>query len=309
LPFDARRQGSEKESLEQSELGKYERIVQPFGETVVGPLGEKAPASASQTIQYTEAVSLEAHGTATLSGTAGTPRLDSEIIQKHSTAPFYSDHPARRDLLNRKAAAETIATIIENVWKEDAKEEDIDRTFMVHLHGRWGSGKTSILNFLKDALLSQSANNSSEKGSPLSISLDPSWVIVEYNAWRNQNLGPAWWTLMEAVYRQARDQLGGCRRLWLILRDRLWRMRCSYARYSFAAALAVVLGLSLIWLWRASLFGAERPWFVDGLKIIGSIIGLIVAVFAFGHNYGIGSARTAKSYLELSRDPLSSTES
>jgi len=91
---------------------------------------------------------------------------DNEVIRKHSTAPFYSDHPARWDALNRKAVAESIATMVENVWKEDAKEENIDRTFMVHLHGRWGSGKTSILNFLKVALLSHSASKSSNKGSP-----------------------------------------------------------------------------------------------------------------------------------------------
>jgi tetratricopeptide (TPR) repeat protein len=233
---------------------------------------------------------------------------DRETIEKHSTAPFYSDHPARRDLLNRKAVAETVATMIENVWRGDVKEENIDQTFMVHLHGRWGSGKTSILNFLKNALLSQNSVKSSNNGSLLRKQPDPVWVIVDYNAWRNQNLGPAWWTLMEAVYRQARDQLGGWlrpRAIYLILRDRWWRVRSSYAPYALAAVLAIVLAILLIWLWRADLFEPGKPWFVDGLKIIGSIIGLIVAVFAFGHNYQIGSARTAKSYLELSRDPLS----
>jgi hypothetical protein len=64
-----------------------------------------------------------------------------------ATTPFYSDHPAQRDLLNRKAVAETIATMIESVWREDDREELNDRSFIVHLHGRWGSGKTSILNF------------------------------------------------------------------------------------------------------------------------------------------------------------------
>jgi hypothetical protein len=38
--------------------------------------------------------------------------------------------------------------------------------------------------------------------------------------------------------------------------------------------------------------------------MLGSMVGVAAAVFAFGLNYQVGSARTAKSYLELSRDPL-----
>jgi tetratricopeptide (TPR) repeat protein len=234
-------------------------------------------------------------------------KTNSAIVQTYSTAPFYSDHPARKDVLNRKAVAETIATMIESVWKEDAKQEHIDRTFMVHLHGRWGSGKTSILNFLKDALLSQNPNELSNKENASEKSSEPSWIIVDFNAWRNQSLGPAWWTLMEAVYRQARNQLGGWFRqngIRLIVRDRWWRVRSSYAPYALVAGVTIILGLSLIWLWQAELFDKTQNWFVEGWKIIGTIIGLIVAVFAFGHTYPIGSARTAKSYLELSRDPL-----
>jgi hypothetical protein len=233
---------------------------------------------------------------------------ESPTARTHSTAPFYSDHPARRDALNRKTVADTIATIIDNVWKEDVKEDSVDRAFMVHLHGRWGSGKTSILNFLKDALLAQGAEDRTRKGTGSGKVAAPRWVIVEYNAWRNQSLGPAWWTLMEAVYRQARDQLGGWRKpkgLSFIMRDRWWRIRCSYAPYALAAGLALVLGLFLVWLWRGALIEPTKSWFAEGVKIVGSILGLIAAAFAFGHTYQIGSARTAKSYVELSRDPLS----
>lgn len=221
-------------------------------------------------------------------------------LENLQTAPFYSDHAARSDLLNRKAVAETVATMIDDVWRKAGKDENIDRTFMVHLHGRWGSGKTSILNFLKDSLLSQNAGGAANNVA------DPSWVVIDYNAWRNQALGPAWWTLMETVYRQARQQLGGWRMengQRLILRDRLWRLRSSYAPYALMAALLIALGLLLIFIWKDSLLGSKS--FVDeGVKFIVSIVGLVATVFAFGHSYPIGSARTAKSYLELSRDPL-----
>jgi hypothetical protein len=229
------------------------------------------------------------------------PPPASPIPESLRTAPFYSDHAARSDLLNRKAVAETVATMIENVWRDDDKEESIDRTFMVHLHGRWGSGKTSILNFLKASLIAQKSNG------PANDAVDPSWIVIDYNAWRNQALGPAWWTMMETVYRQARQQLGGW---WtesgqrLILRDRLWRLRSSYAPYALAAALLIALGLLLIFIWQDSVLGKGKSWIEEGVKFVVSVAGLIATVFAFGHSYPIGSARTAKSYLELSRDPL-----
>jgi hypothetical protein len=238
--------------------------------------------------------------------------------KSQSIAPFYSDHPAQQDALNRKAVAETIATMIESVWKEDERREaarkvaikndDVDRAFVVHLHGRWGSGKTSILNFLTDALLAQNPSpRPSQRGDSKRSPARP-WIIVNYNAWRNQHLGPAWWTLTEAVYHQAREQLGGwldadCRRL--MLRDRWWRIRSSYAPYAVLALTAIAVGLWLLGLWRDVLFLQNKDWFVQAFKIIGTIAGLIAAVFAFGHTYSVGSAKTAKSYLELSRDPLS----
>lgn len=71
-----------------------------------------------------------------------------EESEKRSTAPFYSDQPARQDLLNRKAVAETIGTMIDSIWATSEDDRDSqDRAFMIHLHGRWGAGKTSILNF------------------------------------------------------------------------------------------------------------------------------------------------------------------
>lgn len=225
--------------------------------------------------------------------------------EKRTTAPFYSDHAARRDLLNRKAVAETIATMVDNVWKEDGKEGDVDRTFMIHLHGRWGSGKTSILNFLKDALLSQRTTELPIETNNPQGPESPAWIIVDYNAWRNQRLGPAWWTLLEAVYRQASNQLRGWRHWKCMLGDYWWRTRSSYTPFLLASIIAVFILLGLIWMWRVDLFDQGKPWFSEALKMIASAVGVIVTIFAFGHNYQIGSARTARSYLELSRDPLS----
>jgi hypothetical protein len=223
--------------------------------------------------------------------------------ERPTTTPFYSDHPARRDFLNRKAVAETVATMIERVWREEEKGRLIDRSFIVHLHGRWGSGKTSILNFLSEALLRTPTG-----GARSTEPNNPAWVIIDYNAWRNQSVGPAWWTLMEAVYTQARDQFGGwfsAKGKALILRDRWWRIRSSHAPLALTTFAIVAIVLWLSWVLKSDLFAPGKSWFSDGLAAIASSVGIIVAIFTFGQTYRIGSARTAKSYLELSRDPVS----
>jgi hypothetical protein len=235
------------------------------------------------------------------SNLGGSPPEHQPEVQ--ATTPFYSDHPAQRDLLNRKAVAETIATMIESVWREDDREQLIDRSFIVHLHGRWGSGKTSILNFLSEALLRTRTGEVFSTQPP-----NPAWVIVNYNAWRNQSLGPVWWTLMESVYTQARDQFGGwfsAKGKTLILRDRWWRIRSSHAPLALTTIAIVAIVLWLSWVLKTDLFAKDKSWFSEGLTAIASSIGIVVAIFTFGQTYRIGSARTARSYLELSRDPVS----
>jgi tetratricopeptide (TPR) repeat protein len=166
------------------ELGQYDRaleIYQRMSEQF--PTDPMALAGMAETLRglgrIDQATAIENEAKNKRSAPEKT-KADSAAVEIPSTAPFYSDHPAELDLLNRKAVAETIATMIENVWKDDKKEKTIDRTFMVHLHGRWGSGKTSILNFLMEALLSQNPAKSGNDRRPSA----PSWVIVDFNAWR-----------------------------------------------------------------------------------------------------------------------------
>jgi peptidoglycan hydrolase-like protein with peptidoglycan-binding domain len=205
---------------------------------------------------------------------------------RHETAPFYPDHPAKVDALGREAVADAIATIVRDAMRPRGDlGDDIDRTFMVHVHGRWGSGKTSILNFLRQTLVSGREGEE--------------WVVVDYNAWRNQGHGPAWWTLLNRVHAAAAEQLGG----WgtaagrrLLRSDAWWRLRSGWAPYAVVVAVLVVL----LAIWAPGL-GVELG---DAFAVAGSIVAMAAGIFAFGQTYRIGSARTASTFLELSRDPL-----
>lgn len=208
-------------------------------------------------------------------------------------APFYPDHPAEHDALGRVAVAETLATIIHDVFfgaekRSDAQGKDLDRTFMIHIHGKWGSGKTSILNFLRQKL------QSGEVGER--------WVVVDYNAWRNQKNGPSWWTLLTEVYRHALDQLQNsepdiARKVQYS--EWTWRFRSGWAPY-------IIVFAALLWFVTviAALSGANFADFKDTLTILATVFTVWGGFSAFGRTTQVGSARTASAFLELSRDPL-----
>ena len=75
--------------------------------------------------------------------------------------PTHSDIPAEIDELGRKPFAEVLALRIDEVWKKESKkvakgaekkngQDGGEQAFMVHIHGAWGIGKTSVLNFLRE---------------------------------------------------------------------------------------------------------------------------------------------------------------
>jgi hypothetical protein len=231
------------------------------------------------------------------------------------TAPFHSDQPATQDLLNRRAVAETLGTIVDEVWR-DARAQDAagdhnpgapdhDRTFIVHLHGRWGSGKTSILNFVREVLLSGKIAKQEPKDAHLGRAPDPPWVVVDYNAWRNQNLGPAWWTLMDTVYREAKRQLRWTEPGWLSLcwGHLRWRLITGWlpilAGFLISAtAVYVVIAIDPVKDW-----GFSSGW-GDLIKAASGLIGLLGTLLVLRSETGILNTRTAKRYMELSRDPM-----
>ncbi|UCD74835.1 MAG: hypothetical protein JSV91_13740 [Phycisphaerales bacterium] len=136
---------------------------------------------------------------------APTPEPDEVDVVTTDKVRAHDDEPATIDLLNRKAFAGALAERIRNI-----RASRYDGAFLVNLHGPWGSGKSTLLNFIEDELTGEDAGD------------DP-WLVVRFNAWEKQNAGPPWWTLMDAVYRQALARLRSEVRWWqLNWRPRWW---------------------------------------------------------------------------------------
>ena len=86
--------------------------------------------------------------------------------RQEDRVPTQSDDPATLDQLDRKGFAVVLRQNIRNFRNSIARVRDAG-AFMLLVDGAWGSGKSSVLNLLKDEL----RNNDSEK-----------WLIVYFNA-------------------------------------------------------------------------------------------------------------------------------
>jgi hypothetical protein len=99
------------------------------------------------------------------------PPADSTSSLPADTVPNWPDDPLQRpeqDLLGRAAFARFLAKRIAAIPTDSG-------AYAMHLYGAWGAGKSSILSFLRAGL--------EEAGSPES---SEEWLVVEFNAWRNQ---------------------------------------------------------------------------------------------------------------------------
>ena len=234
--------------------------------------------------------------------------------------PTHSDHPTIVDELGRRAFARALAHRIQRVkdnesWqhgkkpeslnffsfvlgrakgfsdrffaagsKEDPQKTTYSGAFMMHIHGPWGSGKTTLINFIRDELQSQPGGDR--------------WLSVYFNAWKYQRLGPPWWALTKEVYLQALKQLEKSE-----LSDEDDHVRAKYIRHNE--------------LWRR-IFAGWGPWLValglifwaiptdsmDILNNFGKIVTLGGGLLAGGQFVLTGSAKGTSTMLEISGDPM-----
>ncbi len=214
------------------------------------------------------------------------------------TVPTLADRPAKTDQLRRESFAAGLAEMIE----EERQGRDKPESFLVHLHGPWGSGKTSLLGFLAKKLRTSESR----------------WVVVEFNAWQHERLGAPWWSLMTAVHREGLRapfaDAGRPRDLWRSLRliwfEVKWRVRLGWMAYLL---LPVVIGV--LWFgWNEGWFEtatAESGWLTqagDVAKPVAAIVGLVAALLGaargLGRSLAVGSARGAETFIRTSRDPM-----
>ena len=227
-------------------------------------------------------------------------QLYKRLEGKPESVPLLSDRPAEVDQLNRKAFAEAIADRIQRVRSEHSEAG----AFLVHIYGPWGIGKTSLLQFIGDALCKPRR----PPWAPATEAPPKPWVVVDFNAWEHQRIAPPWWWLMTAVYRGALRELRDTHRWrpWLKLHwaDLWWRFRDGWSAYVlFPIAIA---GLWAIW--RYGILGKQDKDLATAAKDIATLLGAVITVWGLVHAVSrwllLGSPRGAVTVLQRTRDPM-----
>jgi hypothetical protein len=224
------------------------------------------------------------------------------------------DRPAAKDELGRLDFARELVLRLREVrnayYEPDgtAWPESLGGPFMIHLHGAWGSGKSSLLGFVAEELREPKMRGPDERRAV-------PWVVVEFNAWQHQRIAPPWWWLMSAVYRTGKLQLPRFRREWFAfqLSDLRWRIATGWAHL-----LGAVIGLAVIGLlaWAGWAVGSGAGGWNAALKALaaigtslGAVVGGGLALWGLSRSIRdwllVRSAAGARVGLQRGQDPLS----
>jgi hypothetical protein len=133
------------------------------------------------------------------------------------------------------------------------------------------------------------------------------WIIVRFNAWQQQKVGPTWWALMNAVLRQGTRQLLWDHPLrWVSVRasDLLWRVSLRSWQY-IIALIFIGVALRLLSGYASAADLAENKNLVHlavlSITLLAGLYNLIVAVT---RTMLPSSSRAAETFTEVSSDPM-----
>lgn len=206
---------------------------------------------------------------------------------------------AQDDLLGRNAFARFLDRRIRAVPHKSG-------AYAIHIYGPWGAGKTSLLNLLKRQLEMEDAVKEPKQPNGKKKEKN-NWLVVEFNAWRNQHIQPPWWSLMEQVFITTKKSLGP----WNKSKEYWWRFNTGRLHYIVGLlVLAWLLALIVIpFLRHKAPETGTLAYLAEGADNISKILALIATIwggiFAVNRSLLLGAAQAAKKYNDLIHDPTS----
>ncbi|HBR55094.1 MAG TPA: hypothetical protein DEA82_13285 [Flavobacteriaceae bacterium] len=216
--------------------------------------------------------------------------------------PFHLDNVETVDKLNRDPVAESLARLIN---KDIFDKEEMNHSFMVHLQGEWGSGKSTFLNLIENHL------NTKER----------KWIVIKFNAWQNQHISPPWWSFIDQIYRQSRNAQNWHKKIYLFIREnsrRIIRYSSAYKAFTFSISILLILilfnyGYNIIDFIKNT-FNPNDDTAVEDFKLtdisdilvtFSVILGIIIAMAKFFSTpILMNSAEDARSFLKRATNPM-----
>lgn len=229
--------------------------------------------------------------TATGSGSEAAPGPRPELEVSDRTG-WVHDGLAEKDMLGRDYLATTLAMKLSELREMRTGTSPKGESFIVHLDGPWGSGKSTLFRFLKKQL-----------------EATDDFLIIEINAWREQKVGLQWWTLHNAL-REAveKDSVRLSRRTalaWIRAKVTSRAHIIQTRLVPFLSAVAVLIvglfGLTLL----ANLDLKAGAEMADSIGKIASLLVLGVAGLSAAYRFLLpDSHRPAKDFVSAATNPM-----
>ncbi|HET8683701.1 MAG TPA: P-loop NTPase fold protein [Micromonosporaceae bacterium] len=184
-------------------------------------------------------------------------RVAGEVLSPNGALRAVSgvDDEAAPDVLGRGVLAAHLEELLFQLT-----EKQRSGTAVVHVDGRWGSGKSTLVNLLVRRLSVLDGRDARLR--------DP--IVIRYDAWRESAVAPEWWSLATAINRAVRGERA------LAVR---WLMTVmSAARRTVRSVPVVVAGLILIGALAAR---ASGMWTGD-VEVVNKTVAALAAVVTVG---------------------------
>ena len=219
------------------------------------------------------------------------PLSDASSAPVIETVGVHSDEPTAVDKLHRRPFAKAIVERLDDVFAQNGVDG-----FAVHIHAPWGSGKSSVLQMMRQYLETAGREN---KGAVV-----PRWVVVNFDAWKNERRNPPWWPLVQELrascirYTRIFNEAGSVRLKWDWF---WWKIRTDFLPYIVGV---LVGGLSIFVLWYTGGQSSSSNPLELLLKIVTAAAAVMASFIGASRIAMFGSSTNAKFYEDISQDPL-----
>jgi WD40 repeat protein len=198
------------------------------------------------------------------------------------------DSPAQgveADELGRRQLAVALAKRLQHIA---TGAETTEESFLLHIDGPWGVGKSTILGLLEKQLCEENDD----------------WLIVRFDAWRQSRVGPPWWALLTSLRAAQGRALGRWGRARLRAAETLHRLRQYWISYLISlAVLAAALTAFL-------LLGPVQGSVAGTVQLISAAIAIATTVWVLARtaarSFMWESATAAKLYEQSHHEPMES---
>ncbi len=223
-------------------------------------------------------------------------KLLKDLIQSDiESVPNQQDEALEKienDQLGRAAFARYLVKRISGTHKNSG-------AYSIHLSGPWGSGKSTVMNFMRSELVKPKKVKQNKNIEDQVATQTVKWNIIDFNAWQNQHINPPWWSIYSQVFNQTKKQLG-----------MLFRFREFFWRSVSWQLLLLFVFLILFWGFVIYFNIIDKGSNTDDWAALADNISKILALFTtaatgfVGFTRSLFSARAAKNFEEHSNDPM-----